>query len=189
MKIILIGYRATGKSTVGLLLSGKLNVPFVDTDRLIEDAAGMPVNALITRLGWEAFREKETEAIASLRDMKVCVVATGGGAVLSGANRQLLQEMGIRIYLKAPLQDIVERLQKDAQTQKSRPQFTSGNLVEETAAVLKERAPVYEASADFTVDTVSKSIVRVTEEIYQHLLESGIVSDINKLKRKEKNKH
>lgn len=189
MKIILIGYRTTGKSTVGLLLSKKLKIPFVDTDQLIEDAAGMPINELVARLGWEVFREKETEAIASLRNMPFGVVATGGGAILSAANRELLKNTGTLIYLKTPLQDIVERLQQDAQTQKIRPQFTSGNLMDETIAALQERAPVYDAAADFTVDTAGKSIVRVCEDVYQNLLESGIVSDINKLKKKLKNKH
>ena len=61
--------------------------------------------------------------------------------------------------------------------------------MEETVAVLKARTPVYEAAADFTVDTAGKSIVRVCEDVYQHLLESGMVSDINQLKKKLKNKH
>lgn len=189
MKIVLIGYRATGKSTVGLRLSEKLKIPFADTDQLIEEAAGMTIHEFVARLGWDAFREKETEVITAVRDMPVAVVATGGGAILSAANRTLLKSMGTLIYLKAPLQDIVERLQQDAQTQKIRPQFTSGNLLEETVAVLKERTPVYEAAADFTMDTAGKSIVRVCEDVYQNLLESGIVSDINKLKKGLKNKH
>jgi shikimate kinase len=183
MKVIIIGYRATGKSTVGLLLSEKLQIPFVDTDQLIEDTAGMPIKALVARHGWETFRKKETEAIASLCDGNLCVVATGGGAILSGVNRELLKNMGTLIYLKTPLPDIVERLKQDAQAEQIRPQFTSGNLIEETIAALEERIPIYESTADFTVDTNGKSIARVSDDIYQHLLEAGIVSDINKTKK------
>lgn len=188
MKVILIGYRATGKSTVGKLLSQKMSIPFVDTDQLIEAAAGMPIKALVARQGWETFREKETEAIVSLGDMNLCVVATGGGAILSAANRDLLKNTGTLIYLKTPLHDIVERLKRDAQDAQVRPQLTSGNLVEETMAVLKERIPLYESVADFTADTDGKSITRVSDEIYQQLLEAGIVADINKAKKKLKNK-
>lgn len=187
MKVILIGYRATGKSTVGKLLSKKLKIPFVDTDQLIEDTAGMPIKEIIAIKGWEKFREKETAAIASLHNMTLGVVASGGGAIISGVNRELLRNMGTLVYLKTPLDDIVERLKRDAQTEQIRPQFTSGNLVAETIAALKERIPIYETAADFTVDTDGKSIVRVSDEIYQHLLETGIVSDINKLKKRLKN--
>ncbi len=189
MKVILIGYRATGKSTIGLLLSRKIKVPFVDTDQLIEQAAGMPIKKIVASDGWAEFRTKETEVIASLNTTGLCVVATGGGAVLSDANRDLLKKMGILIYLKTPLHDIVERLERDAKHEQTRPQFTSGGLTAETEAILAERVPLYESVADFTVDTNGKNVVRVSEEIYQNLLEAGIVCEINKAKKKIRNQH
>jgi shikimate kinase len=187
MNVILIGYRASGKSTVGLLLSKRLQVSFVDTDQLIEEAAGLSINELVALEGWERFREKETEAIASLRDVNACVVATGGGVILSYANRDLLKNRGTLIYLKTPLPDIIERLKRDTRDDQSRPQLTSENLVAETIAMLNERIPLYESAADFTVDTQDKSVVRVTDDIYQYLLEAGIVFEINKLKKMLKN--
>ncbi|PKN07317.1 MAG: shikimate kinase [Deltaproteobacteria bacterium HGW-Deltaproteobacteria-7] len=188
MKVILIGYRATGKSTAGALLSKKLRIPFVDTDRLIEDAAGMPIKDIVAQEGWEKFRERETAAVASLGAQKVCVVATGGGVVTASQNRDLLKKMGVLVWLKAPLADIVERLERDAGNEQLRPQLTSENLVAETLAVLKERLPVYESIADITVDTQGQSVVRVADSIYQHLLEAGHVFEINKLKNKQKKK-
>ena len=95
--------------------------------------------------------------------------------------------MGTLIYLKTPLPDIIERLKRDTRDDQSRPQLTSENLVAETIAVLNERIPLYESTADFTVDTQDKSIVRVTNDIYQYLLEAGIVFEINKLKKMLKN--
>lgn len=188
MKIILIGYRATGKSTVGLLLSKKLKIPFVDTDQLIEDAAGMPIKEVVALEGWEKFRERETKAVMSLGRQMSCVVATGGGVILAEHNRDLLKKMGVLVCLKAPLADIVERLKRDAGNEQVRPPLTSENLVAETVAVLKERMPIYESVADFTVDTQNKSAVRVTDGIYQYLLEAGHVFEINKLKSKLKKK-
>jgi len=188
MKVFLIGYRAAGKTTVGRLLSRKLKIPFADTDHLVETAAGMPIKELVAREGWDAFREKETEAIAALRGTGLCVVATGGGAVLSEANRVMLKEMGSLIYLKTPPDRIVERLKRDARESGIRPQFTAETLEAETMAVLARRIPVYEAVADFTVDTAGKDIVQVNDDIYQLLLEAGIVADIDKTKKQLRRK-
>jgi shikimate kinase len=183
MKVILIGYRATGKSTVGRYLSQRLKIPFADTDQLIEEAAGRPVKDLVSRDGWPAFREKEKEAVKSLLEQGLCVVATGGGVILSGENRDLLKKLGVVVYLKASLHDILDRLSRDAKDEQTRPQFTSGTLVDETVAVLTDRLPLYESTADFTVDTEGKSVVRVADEIYEHLLETGTVAEIKNLKK------
>jgi len=183
MKIILIGYRASGKSTVGAILSKKLKIPFVDSDQIIVEETGMPIKEFVARHGWEAFRAKETGVIASICSMNPCVVATGGGALLATGNRELLKKSGTLIYLKTPFCDIVERLRKDAHNEQTRPQFTGESLEEETVAVLKERIPVYESIADFTVDTDGKNVKTISDDIYQHLLNTGIVSEIKKLKK------
>jgi shikimate kinase len=184
MKIILIGYRAAGKSTVGRRLSRKLGVPFLDADRLIEKAAGMSIAEMVALAGWQEFRRRETQTLASLQEPTVCVLATGGGAVLTERNRKLLKKMGIVIYLKADLPDIVERLRSDVKQPNSRPPLAAGDLIEETRFVLAERTPLYEASADYTVDTRNKNIVQVAEEIYRQLSEAGIVSENKTLKKK-----
>ncbi|MRR15177.1 MAG: shikimate kinase [Deltaproteobacteria bacterium] len=188
MKVFLIGYRAAGKTAVGRLLSRKLKIPFADTDQMVEAATGMPIKDLVAREGWDAFRKKETEAIASLHGAGLGVVATGGGAVLSEANRIMLKEMGSAIYLKAPSDRIVERLQRDAQGSGVRPQFTAGSLEDETRAMLALRIPVYEAAADFTVDTNGKGIVQVKDEIYQLLLNAGLVADIDQRRKQLRRK-
>jgi shikimate kinase len=184
MKIILIGYRATGKSTVGSILSTKLKIPFVDTDQIIVEEEGMPIKEFVARNGWEAFREKETKVIASVCGMNLCIVATGGGSVLAVGNREFLRKSGTLIYLKTPLRDIVERLKRDAHNEQTRPQFTMKSLEEETMAVLKERIPVYESMADFTVDTDGKNVKQVSDDIYQYLLNTGIISEIEELKKR-----
>ncbi len=186
MKVILIGYRATGKSTVGRLLSKRLKIPFADTDQMIEETEGLPIKDLVAQDGWSAFRKKEKEAVGSLLEKGLCVVATGGGVILSAENRALLKKLGVVVYLKASSHDILERLTRDAQDEQTRPQFTSGNLADETVAVLSERMPLYESTADFTVDTEGKSVVRVANEIYEYLLETGAVAGINKAKKRSK---
>jgi shikimate kinase len=187
MNVILIGYRATGKTTVGRHLSKRLGIPFWDTDQLIEDRAGMPVKDLIASEGWPAFREKEKEAVGRLEEKILFVAATGGGAILAEENRIFLKKLGVVVYLKASLSEIVDRLSRDAKEGQARPPFTAMDLAEETSAVLKERLPLYESTADFTVDTEGKSVVRVADEIYEYLLETGTVAKINKLKKSFKN--
>jgi shikimate kinase len=182
MKVILIGYRASGKSTTGMLLSLKLKIPFVDTDLLIEENSGMPVKEIVAQKGWDYFRSREKETIMKLQEKGASVIATGGGVVESGENVILLKQMGIVVWLNASLQDITDRLQEDAQTEAKRPQFTSGALIQETVDVLKRRMPLYEKAADFVIETKGKSIQQVADEIYQYLLETGRIAKINKSK-------
>jgi len=178
MKVILIGYRASGKSTAGMLLSSRLKIPFTDTDLLLEENSGMPIKEIVALKGWDYFRAMERETIQTLKQKGAGVIATGGGVVLSNENVTLLKQMGVIVWLNAPLPDIINRLKEDAQTQAKRPQFTDGDLVQETADVLKRRILLYENAADFVVETKGKSALQVTDEIYQYLLEAGIVAKI-----------
>jgi shikimate kinase len=169
MKVILIGYRATGKTTVGKLLAMLLNVHFYDADSVVEEIVKEPVKNIVAHHGWEFFRKKETEAIQLLSGKGDCVIATGGGVVLKKENLDLLKGMGKIIWLNAPLQDIIERLDDDARKENTRPQFTKGNLLQETIDMLKERIPLYKKVADFMIDTAGKSVAQVAEEIAKHL--------------------
>jgi shikimate kinase len=183
MKVILIGYRASGKSTAGMLLSSRLKIPFTDTDLLLEENLGIPIKEIVALKGWDYFRAMERETIQTLKQKNAGVIATGGGVVLLSENVTLLKQMGVIVWLNAPLPDIINRLKEDAQTEAKRPQFTDSDLVQETADVLKRRIPLYENAADFVVETKDRSVLQVTEEIYQYLLESGIVAKINKSKK------
>jgi shikimate kinase len=183
MKVVLIGYRATGKSTVGRILSAKLKIAFWDADAMLEKSMAMPVKEIVALHGWDFFRAKEKETIKTLAQKNTCVIATGGGVVLAQENVDLLKQVGVIIWLNAPLQDIVDRLNKDAQSAAIRPQFTDGNIVQETVDMMKQRILLYENAADHTVDTASKSAVQVAEEIYQYLRKSGNLDKIIKSKK------
>jgi shikimate kinase len=78
------------------------------------------------------------------------------------------------------LQDIIDRLKKDARKGATRPQFTSSNIIQETIDIMRQRLPLYESAADHTVDTADKSVAQVAEEIYQYLRKSGNLAKINK---------
>lgn len=187
MKIVLIGYRAAGKSTIGRILAAKLNIPFWDTDAMIEKSMGMPIKEIVALHGWDYFRAKEKETIKFLTQKKDCVIATGGGVVLFRENIdllkqnvELLKQAGVIIWLNAPLHDIIERLKEDGQKDASRPQFTPGNIVQETIDIMRQRLPLYESAADYTVDTLEKNPEQIAVEINQYLLKSGNLDKINK---------
>jgi shikimate kinase len=183
MKIFLIGYRATGKSTVGRILSGKLNVAFCDTDTIVEEAAGMSIKEIVALEGWPSFRMKEKDAVQSLDLKSSCVVATGGGVILDKENVDFFKRSGLTVWLNAPLQDIIERLKRDALNEAKRPQFTAGNIIQETTNMMKQRLPLYESAADYTVDALNKKPEQIGEEIYQYLRKSGF------LDKTKQNKH
>ena len=182
MNVVLIGYRATGKSTVGRILSAKLKIAFWDADAMLEKSMAMPVKEIVALHGWDFFRAKEKETIKYVTQKEDGVIATGGGVVLDQENVNLLKQAGMIVWINAPLKDIIERLKKDAQSAAIRPQFTSGNVAQETIDMMKERLPLYEAAADYIVDTADKNAKQVAEEIYQYLRKSGNLAKISKSK-------
>jgi shikimate kinase len=173
MKVILIGYRASGKSTIGRLLADKLNIPFADTDAMLEEMTAMPIKEMVARHGWEYFRVREKEAVQELVKKPDCVIATGGGVILDSENVQLLKQMGVIIWLHAPLLDIIERLKEDACGEASRPKFTDDSLLQETIEILQERNPLYEKTANMTFSTEDKSALAVVEDICRRLFAEG----------------
>jgi len=175
MKVILIGYRAAGKTTVGKLLAVLLKVPFYDSDSLAEEIVNAPIKNIILHHGWEFFRKKETEAIKILSGKGDCVIATGGGVILAAENVNLLKQMGVIIWLDAPIKDIIDRLNEDAQNDAARPQFTTDDLALETMEIFTERLPLYRKTADFIIEAVDKSPPQIAEAVYHYMLKSGLL--------------
>ena len=187
MRVVLIGYRASGKSIVGRILADKLKTAFWDTDAMVEKTLGMPIKEIVALHGWDYFREKERETIKFLTQKEGCVIATGGGVVLFRENIDLLKQnvallkkSCVIVWLNAPLEDIIDRLKHDARSEATRPQFTIGNIVQETIDTMRQRLPLYESAADYTVDTLHKNPEQVAEEIYQYLLKSKNFDNIVK---------
>src|SRR5678815_5101650 len=105
-RIFLIGYRGTGKTTVGRLLATELGWDFADCDDAVEASAGQSVAEIFADEGEEGFRAREAEALLELCGRARIVLATGGGAVLSSTNRELLRAGGFAIWLTAHPQTI-----------------------------------------------------------------------------------
>lgn len=165
MVISLIGYRATGKTTVGQQLAARLGWDFVDIDREIEQTAGKSIAAIFAEDGELRFRELEREELSRQLSRNSVVVSPGGGAILDEQSRERLRQAGPVIWLQAQVETIVRRLQQDATTTSSRPSLTGQGIVEEVASVLSQRSPLYTETASLMVDTEDRSITAIVDEI------------------------
>ena len=169
-RIILIGYRCTGKTTVGKRLAERLNLPFYDTDGFVEESAGKTIREMVAAGGWEFFRHQEQEAIRHLTARGKGVIATGGGAVLDPGNAALLKKTGIMVWLMADAETIRERMQADPVTAEQRPRFSAEDLAVEIGATLAVRTPLYRSLADLVIDTtvldIEACVDRIVEYVY-----------------------
>lgn len=147
--IVLIGFMGSGKSSIGRLIAQKFGFQFVDTDAVVVERAGRPIPEIFQRDGEEHFRTLETAALESLMHLRRCVIATGGGVILRERNRQLLSELGFVVLLTANEDVIFERVSRNTR----RPLLQTPNPRETMVKLLAERQPLYEATAQWTLDT------------------------------------
>ncbi|OEU52801.1 MAG: hypothetical protein BA872_09690 [Desulfobacterales bacterium C00003060] len=169
MNVVLIGYRCTGKTSVGIALSKMLGKGFCDTDDYIEEKVKRPISDMVAKEGWAFFRAKEKEAIREVSSFQNCVIAAGGGTILDNENVKNLKKNGVVVLLEATTQIIHERMRCDKRTDQQRPSLTGKDPFKEIEDVLEFRRPFYRGAMDFSVDTTSKSIDRILDEILRKL--------------------
>jgi shikimate kinase len=165
MNIYLIGYRCTGKSSVGKLLASNLGMKFTDTDAELVTRCGRSISELVGTSGWDEFRKMEKNIIRELSAMNNQVVATGGGAVLDPDNSGNMKKTGIVVWLRAKPSTIRERMLKDKGTKEFRPSLTGKGTVEEIGDVLSVRNSFYEEAMNFYIDTDHLDISDVCRNI------------------------
>ena len=153
MNIVLIGYRCSGKTAAGTILARRLARDFLDTDGLIEQEAGEPLENLIVAKGWNQFREMERSVIATVSTRDNLVIATGGGVVMDERNVQRLKGNGLLVWLTASTVALKERMVKEISLGRIRPSITGADPVDEIDDVLKLRAPFYKRASHLAVDT------------------------------------
>lgn len=167
--IVLIGYRCTGKTVVGKGLAQRLNLDFIDIDEYIETKASSSINDIVSGPGWDEFRKLEKEAIKRLSSMNRKVIAAGGGAVLDSENVRNLKKNGVVILLEAKPETILDRMRSDKKTEGQRPGLTGKDPYGEIEKVLKARRPFYNRAMDFSIDTTSKDVESIVNEIINKL--------------------
>jgi shikimate kinase len=165
MNLVLIGYRGSGKSTVGRRLADRLKMRFVDTDDLIEERQGNPISDIVKSHGWGHFRKLERDTIEEISKEDHLIIAPGGGAVLDTDNVKALRENGFIIWLKADKQTLLKRMNQDPGTNTRRPTLTGKGTSEELKEVMSLREPMYERASKIQIDTSTLDVEAVVENI------------------------
>lgn len=158
-RVVLIGPMGAGKTTVAGLLGERWGVEVRDTDADIEAAEGRPISEIFVDSGEAHFRALERDAVATALADHSGVLALGGGAVMDPATRVLLEPAPV-VFLRVGLSDAVQRVGLGT----SRP-LLLGNVRGRIKALLDERAPIYAATARWTVDTDGLSAEQVADEV------------------------
>ncbi len=165
MNIILIGFRGTGKSTVGALLSKRLERDFIDSDKYIESSTGKTIKRIFEEDGEERFREIEASIITKLSKMDSMIIAAGGGAILRSDNVRNFKKNGFLVLLEATPEIIYERVTQDEKTIQQRPSLTDKKPFEEIKHLIEKREHAYKNAADYTINTSYVSCEDIVSEI------------------------
>jgi shikimate kinase len=172
--LVLVGLMGSGKSTVGPRVAAAVGLAFADLDALVESSAGQSIRELIGAEGEPAFRSLEAAELAGALGGPPMVLATGGGAVLSDASRRVLPDGPVVVWLQAPVDTLVARL--DGPAMASRPLLDEGpaEVLERLGA---ERDPLYAEVASLHIDTAGDTPEGVAASILEALDELAAVED------------
>jgi len=147
--VVFVGLMGVGKTCIGRRLAHRLDLPFVDADREIEEAAGCTIPEIFERHGEKYFREGERRVILRLLDNPPHVLSTGGGAILDPQTRARIHEHAISIWLRADLDLMMKRVSR----RNDRPLLQVADPRARLQELMTERYPLY-GEADITVDSV-----------------------------------
>lgn len=165
--LILIGFKACGKTSVGRALAQKIQTPFMDTDQLLEaqyakeTGQALDCPAIFREVGEQAFRALEKQVVASLATTGPAVIATGGGVVLEPENMRVLRRLGTVIYLSASYETLLHRLQARAL-----PAYLD-DLETGFQKIFQHRQSLYRKLSDRILDVDQVSVVEISEQLYQ----------------------
>ncbi len=146
--VVLVGLMGAGKSCIGRRLAQRLNVPFVDADAEIEQAAGCTIAEFFEKYGEASFRDGERRVMTRLLQGAPSVLAAGGGAFMDPDTRKLIASRAISVWLRADLDTLAAR----TKGRNHRPLLNAGDPRETLENLIETRYPVY-GEADITVDT------------------------------------
>ncbi|WP_299527465.1 shikimate kinase [uncultured Lutibacter sp.] len=169
MKIVLLGYMASGKSAVGTILSNKLEIQCIDLDNYIEEKEQLTISEIFQINGEIYFRKKESEYLQELLNLReTCIISVGGGTPCYGNNMELIETNSKSFYLKASIQTIFDRLSGETSQRPLVATIGKENLKEYIAKHLFERSLFYQR-AQHTISVDKKSIFTIVDEIIELL--------------------
>ena len=173
--IVLVGLMGAGKSCIGRRLAARLDLPFVDADRAIEEAAGCSIPELFERHGEQAFRDGERRVIRRLLDGPVRVLAAGGGAFMDPQTRAAIRARAVSVWLRADLELLLRRVQRRSDRPLLQVDDPRGRLAE----LMAERHPIY-AEADIAVDSADGPPEATLERVLAALREHAAAAPVGR---------
>lgn len=145
--ILLIGMMGSGKTTIGKGLSEELSLSWADTDQYIEQQTQNSISHLFQQHGENYFRQLETQALQSLIT-RAEIISTGGGIIITPANRKILKNQATVIYLKANINTLATRIDPS-----DRPLLQNEDLKDKFATLYHQRSKWYEECAHYMIET------------------------------------
>ena len=164
-RVYLVGPMGAGKTTIGKLLADELGLEVVDVDREIESRSGVDIPWIFDREGEAGFRIRETAALKELSQLDGVLISTGGGAVISAENRQIMMSTGTVIYLHTSVDEQVRRTSRD----RKRPLLQNDDPRRVLSELMAIREPLYREIADVILDTDSRSPKLVAQDLIEQL--------------------
>ena len=175
--VFLVGMMGAGKTSVGKMLARDLGKVFFDSDHVIEARTGVKISVIFELEGEAGFRAREAGVIDELTGMHGVVVATGGGAVLSEANRRALHSRGVVVYLRASVHELWHPTRHD----RNRPLLQTADPLARLTQLHAERDGLYRETAHIVMDTGSQSLRSLVTRLRQRLAAmagDGAVPDV-----------
>lgn len=169
LNIIFVGLPGSGKTTIGRQLARRLDLPFVDSDHVIEHQLGCSIREFFAREGEDIFRDVEQQVLDDLTRTHHGVIATGGGAVLRESNRRHLHDRGQVVYLRSAPEDVYRRVRHD----KARPLLQVDDPLARLRALFEARDPLYREAAHFVIETGRPSASTLVNMITMQLELAG----------------
>ncbi|ARU32813.1 shikimate kinase [Sulfuriferula sp. AH1] len=160
----------SGKTTVGKLLSKQLRRPFYDTDHEIVRRTGVTIPMIFEVEGEAGFRKREEQMIAELTRLDGVILATGGGAIISPANREQLKQHGTVVYLRGTVDELWQRTRHD----RNRPLLQTQDPKARLRELYAQRDPLYREIADVIVDTGRQNVNVLVQQLVQYLTAKSV---------------
>jgi shikimate kinase len=174
--VVFVGLMGVGKTCIGRRLAQRLDLPFVDADREIEEAARCTIPEFFERYGEQQFRDGERRVILRLLDNPVHVLSTGGGAFMDPQTRAAIRECAISVWLRADLDLMLRRVSR----RNDRPLLQVADPRAKLQELIDQRYPVY-AEVDITVDSVDGppevTLERVMGALAAHIRRSAAAAE------------
>ncbi len=168
--ILLLGFRAVGKTTIAPLLAARCGSSWVSVDALVEQRSGMSIASMVQQYGWQYFREQEAQMVQQLLKMPPQVIDVGAGIVEHAALLPQLEQRTWRVWLDLPLRELLHRYDP-----RNRPPLTSLPLEEEVKVLWQRRRPRYGRWANVRIACRGKAPEDIAAEICMLAQQEGIL--------------